>query len=83
MQVTSNNTNASSKLFFEEATEQLSLLDQGLVRLEKEPSNTELIQSLFRAAHTLKGSSATIGFMEITNLTHAMEDVLDGILHNK
>ncbi|MGQ9580622.1 MAG: Hpt domain-containing protein, partial [Armatimonadota bacterium] len=64
-------------LFLEEAQEQLVKLDEGLLHLEKDPGNIEVIKEVFRAAHTLKGSSATMGFMEISDLTHAMENVLD------
>lgn len=64
-------------LFLEEAQEQLMKLDDGLLQLEREPDNIEVIKEVFRAAHTLKGSSATMGFTEISDLTHAMENVLD------
>ena len=63
-------------IFLEEAREQIEVLDQGLVSLEHEPGNIELIQSIFRAAHTLKGSSGAMGLRQIAHLTHAMEDVL-------
>lgn len=66
-------------IFLEEAREQIDSLDQGLVRLEREPGNVELIQGIFRAAHTLKGSSAAMGLTQMAELTHAMEDVLDRI----
>jgi two-component system, chemotaxis family, sensor kinase CheA len=64
------------KLFTEEADEQLELLDTSLVQLEGEP-DPQLVQQIFRAAHTLKGSSATIGHKKMASLTHAMENVLD------
>lgn len=66
-------------LFLEEAEEQLQRLDEGILQLEKEPGNIEILKEIFRAAHTLKGSSATMGFTEITNLTHAMENLLDSL----
>lgn len=66
-------------LFLEEAEEQLQRLDDGLLSLENEPANLEIIKEIFRAAHTLKGSSATVGLTEIANLTHAMENLLDGL----
>lgn len=66
------------KLFTEEAEEQLALLDGALVQLEGEP-DPGLLQEIFRAAHTLKGSSATIGHKKMAALTHAMETVLDAI----
>ncbi len=66
------------KLFCEEADEQIELLDVSLVQLEGEP-DPDLVQTIFRAAHTLKGSSATIGHKKMANLTHAMETVLDAV----
>lgn len=70
-------TDEELKLFLQETDEQLQLLDECLVRLEKEADNVELLQEIFRAAHTLKGSSSMLGFQEIAELTDAMEDVLD------
>lgn len=64
-------------VFLEEADEQLQRLDDGILQLEKDPGNQEVIKEVFRAAHTLKGSSATMGLSEIANLTHAMENLLD------
>lgn len=66
------------KLFSDEADEQIELLDTFLVQLEGEP-DAELLQQIFRAAHTLKGSSATIGHKKMAKLTHAMETVLDAV----
>jgi len=66
------------KLFCEEADEQIELLDSALVQLEGEPA-PDLLQQIFRAAHTLKGSSATIGHKKMASLTHAMETVLDAV----
>ena len=70
------------KLFCEEADEQLELLDTSLVQLEGEP-DPELVQQIFRAAHTLKGSSATIGHKKMAGLTHCMETVLDAVRQGK
>ncbi len=71
------------QLFLEEAEEQLQLLDQDIVLLEKEGPRPELLQEIFRAAHTLKGSSATIGHTKMAALTHSMENVLDQLRHGK
>jgi two-component system chemotaxis sensor kinase CheA len=65
------------KVFLQEAEEQLQLLDEDIVRLEKEADNRDLLQRIFRAAHTLKGSSAMLGIQAMAELTHAMEDALD------
>jgi len=74
--------NDDLKLFNEEADEQLESLDTALVQLEGEP-DPELVQQIFRAAHTLKGSSATIGHKRMAQLTHAMETVLDAVRQGK
>lgn len=66
-------------VFLEEAEEQLQLLDQDVLALEKEGPNPDLLQELFRAAHTLKGSSATIGHSRMASLTHALESILDSL----
>lgn len=65
------------KVFLQEADEQLQLLDEDIIRLEKEADNVDLLQEIFRAAHTLKGSSGMLGFDKMAGLTHVMEDVLD------
>lgn len=65
------------KLFLEEADEHIQTLEEDLVKLEKEDNKTELLQRIFRASHTLKGSSATLGHQRMAQLTHAMENILD------
>lgn len=65
------------KVFLQEADEQLELLDEDFIRLEKEMDNPELMQEIFRAAHTLNGSSGMIGYRKMADLTHHMEDLLD------
>ncbi len=70
-------------IFFEEAREQIDTLDQGLVQLEQTPDDRELIHGIFRAAHTLKGSSGAMGLRVMADLTHAMEDVLDRVRESK
>jgi two-component system, chemotaxis family, sensor kinase CheA len=67
------------KLFLQEAEEQLQLLDEDIVKLEKESENMTLLQEIFRAAHTIKGSAAMIGHERMSDLAHAMEDVLDRV----
>jgi two-component system chemotaxis sensor kinase CheA len=68
-------------VFLEEAREQLEQLEQDFLNLERE-ATPELLQRIFRAAHTLKGSSRAMGFVSMGELTHAMEDVLDGLRQN-
>ncbi len=71
------------KVFLEEADEQIELLDENIVRLEKEGENPDLLQEIFRAAHTLKGSSAMVGHQRMAELTHAMESLLDRLRSGK
>lgn len=66
-------------LFLDEAEEQLQQLDEAIVLLEQEPNNRELLNKIFRIAHTLKGSSASMGFEKMATLTHRMEGVLDAL----
>ncbi|MEM2145345.1 MAG: chemotaxis protein CheA [Candidatus Jordarchaeaceae archaeon] len=65
--------------FIEEAKEHIDMITQSLLVLEKEPGNNEALNNIFRAAHTLKGSSAMMGYVDISNLTHAMEDIFDNL----
>ena len=65
------------EVFLQEADEQLRLLDEDVVRLEREPDAGELLQEIFRAAHTLKGSSGMLGYKEMAELAHHMEHLLD------
>ncbi len=64
-------------IFMAETDEQLQVLDDGLIRLEREGEDMELLQALFRAAHTLKGTAGMIGHKRMVNLTHSMETSLD------
>lgn len=64
-------------VFLAETEEMLQLLDEQLVRLEREGSTPELLQEVFRAAHTIKGASGSIGHLRMARLTHAMETLLD------
>lgn len=68
-------------IFLDEAEEQIQILDETLVLLEQEGDDKELLNKIFRAAHTLKGSSASMGFENMAQLTHAMEGVLDDLRH--
>jgi two-component system chemotaxis sensor kinase CheA len=70
-------TQEELEVFLQEADEQLLLLDEDLIKLEKEGSKAELLQEIFRAAHTLKGSSAMVGLEKMSRVAHAAETVLD------
>ncbi|MFW6113334.1 MAG: chemotaxis protein CheW [Actinomycetota bacterium] len=67
------------ELFINEAQEHLEALNQSMVELEKDPGNPDVLTDIFRSAHTLKGMSATMGFDQLTELAHEMENVLDGL----
>ena len=64
-------------LFVTESEEHLQIINNSVLALEKNPSDSKILNEIFRSAHTLKGMSATMGFEELTKLTHKMEDVLD------
>ena len=69
-------------IFIAETDEQLQALDEGLIRLEREGENMELLQILFRAAHTLKGTAGMIGHKRMVTLTHSMETAFDCLRKN-
>ncbi len=64
-------------MFLAEAREHLQELSLAVVRIEERPDDSETIDEIFRAAHSLKGMSATMGFDRIAGLTHNMEDVFE------
>lgn len=70
-------------LFVEESREHLQNMNDSLLNLEKDISNMSLINEIFRVVHTLKGMSGTMGFKGMADLTHEMENVLDGVRSNK
>lgn len=63
--------------FFEESREGLEAMEAGLLSLEQGSRDGDLINSIFRAAHSIKGGSATFGFEAIASLTHVLETLLD------
>jgi two-component system chemotaxis sensor kinase CheA len=63
--------------FLVEAFELIDQIDQDLVELEANPEDLELLNRIFRVAHTIKGSSSFLNFDVLTKLTHHMEDVLN------
>ena len=67
------------KDFFAEAEQQVETLESNILVIESDPSNHEAVDEIFRAAHTLKGGSATVEFNELSEFTHKVEDVLDEI----
>lgn len=69
-------TSQYMSMFLEEAMDNLQTLNESLLQLEQEPHNIDKVNEIFRVAHTLKGMAATMGFNEVGELTHKMEDVL-------
>jgi two-component system chemotaxis sensor kinase CheA len=66
-------------VFLEECKEHLGNLNQQLLVLEKNPGDLAALNEIFRAAHTLKGMSSTMGYEDLADLTHHMEDVLSDL----
>ncbi|EZP78059.1 CheA signal transduction histidine kinase [Parageobacillus genomosp. 1] len=71
------------EVFIDESKEHLQAINEQLLELEKAPEDMAIVNEIFRSAHTLKGMSATMGFEDLANLTHQMENVLDGIRNHK
>jgi two-component system chemotaxis sensor kinase CheA len=63
-------------IFFESAAELLQVINDAGLQLEKRPADEELIRSVRRAVHTLKGDSAACGFQKLSEITHELEDIL-------
>jgi len=71
------------EMYTVESAEHLQSMNEALLSLEKDPKNSETINVMFRAAHTLKGMSATMGFTNIKELTHNMENLMDRVRKNE
>ena len=67
------------EIFIDESNEHLQNLSDQLMILEKEPENTDTINEIFRAAHSLKGMAGTMGYKRMQNLTHDMENVFSEV----
>lgn len=65
------------QIFFEEAGENLDLMEQMLLILNLESADDEELNGIFRCAHSVKGGAATFGFSDVAELTHQMESLLD------
>ena len=66
-------------IFLDESREHLQTCNEKLLELEKNPTDLQLVNDIFRAAHTLKGMSATMGFDDMAQLTHHLENMFDAI----
>mgnify|MGYP000372359353 FL=1 len=67
------------EIFIDESNEHLQSLSDQLLILEKEPENSDTINEIFRAAHSLKGMAGTMGYKRMQNLTHDMENVFSEV----
>lgn len=77
------NSNLYLDMFVEEAKEHIDSMNEKMLLLEKNPDHEEIVQELFRSAHTIKGMAATMGFEEMTTLTHELEGVLDNMRNQR
>ena len=68
-------------LFQSESREQLSTMNEELLALERAPTASEPVSAVFRAVHTMKGMSATMGYATVTALAHELESLLDRVRH--
>ena len=71
------------RLFITEAEESLVSLNNCLLELERDPTKVDVLNEMFRSAHTLKGAAASMGFEEIAKLSHEMENLLDQLRSGK
>ncbi|WP_181348720.1 chemotaxis protein CheA [Thalassobacillus sp. CUG 92003] len=71
------------EVFIEESKDHLQSINDHLLELEKKPDDLVIVGEIFRSAHTLKGMSATMGYEDLANLTHKMENVLDAVRHEQ
>ncbi|GAA0724391.1 chemotaxis protein CheA [Clostridium malenominatum] len=69
-------TSQYMSMFLEESMDNLQTLNESLLQLEQEPEDIDKLNEIFRVAHTIKGMAATMGFNQMAELTHKMEDVL-------
>lgn len=69
-------TSQYMSMFLEESLDNLQNLNESLLELEQNPEDVDKVNEIFRVAHTIKGMAATMGFNDLAELTHKMEDVL-------
>ncbi len=70
-------TNQYLSVFIDEAKEHLQIMNQNLIELEENPEDRSILDGLFRVAHTIKGMAATMGYQDVADYTHKLENVLD------
>jgi two-component system chemotaxis sensor kinase CheA len=69
--------------FFEEVTEHLSVLESGLLTLEQNPNDVEVLNRIFRSVHTIKGAGPMFGFTTMSRFAHKVETLLDPLRNRK
>ena len=67
------------RTFFEESLEGLSQMESGLLALQQGAGNADVVNAVFRAAHSIKGGASTFGFSTLADLTHSIETLLDEV----
>lgn len=83
MEFQKDELNEILNIFQQESTEIIASMDEKLLKLEKEATNKELAMQLFRDAHSLKGSARMLGFNDIQNIAHKIEDIISLIKEDK
>ena len=73
----SNDFGQFQEAFFEEAGDHLAIVEEGLLALEQYPEDLDLLNKIFRSAHSIKGTSGMFGFAAVAQFTHKMETLLD------
>ena len=73
----SNDLSEFREAFFEEAGDHLAVVEEGLLALEQHPEDLNLLNKIFRSAHSIKGTSGMFGFSAVAQFTHKMETLLD------
>ncbi len=78
-----SDNNEYLEMFFAESEEYIMVLNDNILELENDPENMDVLNAMFRAAHSLKGMAATMRFDHLTELTHKMENMMDQIRNHK
>lgn len=68
---------AIQRFFAEESAENLAMMEDALLRLEDSPGDAELLATVFRVAHTLKGDAGNLGLAPVAEMAHVLEELLD------
>lgn len=69
--------------FFDESAEHIATIEEGLLRLEQQPGDLDLLNRIFRAVHSIKGNAGMFGFTTVGEFTHKMENILDALRNGR